>query len=331
MIFAGICGGKIVELKNAVSVEINQSLDIPADDMAVVFQYSDDFPDISRIYALDKDCIDIKQAVENREVIFSGVVDEVVLSADTSKAQITVYARSMAALLLDNECKPQTYINPDTDLIYINHIKRFGIGIMDVNKAKKTGVLNIYKGYSHYKAAEKYFSDFLNAKMRIDHRGICIINGLNISEYLNFDNYSGITFNSISICDENYNRISKVFVCNDNMLNYDTVIKDRNAIEKGIIRERYLNINSSSDCCLADADRLIKEGKNNTCTVTLQSDERVLNKLGYRCTVNTPISIKKKLTVGDIHFAKTGKKEKTVIKLIQDKEDSYVDTKSNSR
>lgn len=330
MIFAGVCGGKTVELTNAVSVEINQSLDIPADDMTVVFQYSDDFPNISRIYALDKACVNIRQAVENKEVLFSGVVDEVVLSADTSKAQITVYARSMAALLLDNECRPQTYINPDTDLIYANHIKRFGIDLMDIDEAKKSGVLNIYKGYSHYKAAEKYFSNFLNAHMRIDHRGICSINSFNISKHLSFDNHRGITFNSISICDENYNRISKVFVCNDDMLNYDIVIKDCNAIEKGIVRERYLNINSSSDCCLADADRIIEDGKNNTCTVTLQSDERILNKLGYRCTVNTPISTKKKFIVRDIHFSKTGKKEKTVIKLIQDKEDSYVDTKSNS-
>ena len=112
MIFEGICSGEVVGLYNALTVEINQELSVPADSMTVSFAYNGEFPSIERIYALESDCIDIDKAIEKGDVLFSGIVDEIILTADTSQAFVTVYARSLAALLIDNECKPTEYINP---------------------------------------------------------------------------------------------------------------------------------------------------------------------------------------------------------------------------
>lgn len=317
MIFAGLSADKIVALPGAVSVEINQSLDVPADDMTVVFEYSDTFPSISRIYAIDKGSTDIDGAVSGKEVLFSGVVDEVVVSADTAKASITVYARSMAALLLDNECRPQTYVNPDTDVIYKNHLSRFGIELDCGSRAKRSGNLNIFKGYSHYKALENYCSNFLDSKVRIDHRGVCHTDCFDSDDRVVFDNKCGVKFNSVSVSNESYSRISKVLVCTDNTLRYNTVIADDEALNSGIVRERFLNANSDSDYCLGDGDRLIEKGRVNAYTITLSSDERVINKLGCQCSVNTPMSVGKNMVISEIHFIKTADKEKTVLRLTQ--------------
>lgn len=317
MIFAGVTEGKLVELPNAVSVEINQSLDVPADDMTAVFEYSESFPSISRIFAIDKNCTDIYGAVKSKNVIFSGVVDETVLSADTEKASITVYARSLAALLLDNECRPQTYINPDTDVIYTNHLSRFGIELSGNGAAKRKGALNIFKGYSHYRVLENYCSKFLDSKVRIDHRGICHIDCLDPEEKLIFDNKDGINFGSVSVSRENYGRISQVFVCTDETLKYNTVITDKDAVKNGIVRERYLNANSNSDYSLSDGDKLIEKGRASAYTITLRSDEDVLNKLGCRCNVNTPVTLGENMIVHEIHYLKTAGSVKTVLKLVK--------------
>lgn len=317
MIFAGIIEDKIIELPNAVTVEINQSLDVPADDMTAVFEYREDFPNISRIFAIDKKFTDIYSAVKSKNVIFSGVVDETVLSADTEKASITVYARGLAALLLDNECRPQTYINPDTDVIYTNHLSRFGVELSGNEAAKRKGTLNIFKGYSHYRVLEEYCSRFLDSRVRIDHRGICHTDCLGTEERLSFDNKDGIKFSSVSVSRENYGRISQVFVCTDETLKYNTVLTDEDAVKNGIVRERYLNANSNSDYSVSDGDKLIEKGRTSAYTITLISDENVLNKLGCRCTVNTPVTSGDNMIVHEIHYLKTAGSTKTVLKLVK--------------
>lgn len=317
MIFVGVSRGRNVILPNTVSVEINQELGVPADDLTVVFDYSEDFPKINRIYAVAADCTDIEKAIEGGDVIFSGIVDEQILDISSTCTRITVYARSLAALLLDNESQAQSYINPSVDVLYLRHLKRFGITVSDKGVKPSEGTLRIYKGYTHYKVIEKFCSDFLSTQVRIDCKGVCHTNALDCDDEVFFDNTNGITFNSISICSSSYSRISRVLVCSDKGLNYDTAVNDEDAQQLGIVRERYVNAGEDSPYYLSDADKLIENGKRDSYTVTVKSDERILNKIGCPVRVNSDVCDTDNLIVSSIHYKAVSGSEQSTVKLIR--------------
>lgn len=315
MIFAGICDGEVVELENALTVEINQELGVPADDMTVTFAYGGEFPSIYRIYAIDSRLDDIDKAIEENNVIFSGVVDEIILSADTSCATVTVYARSLAALLIDNECKPSEYVNPSLSVIYYKHLLPFGITLEDKTVNCKSGTLTLHKGSSHYKVLEAFCSDFLGTVPRIDNKGVCHTDCTDTSEGLSFDNEKGITFEYVSICDNRYSRISKVFV-NVNGSDYDTTVNDSEAENMGIVRQRYLSLLNSKTGTLSDADEIIENGKGDSFSVVLKSNERIINKLGCKASVSVAQCIGREFIVKSIKYTANSNGEATRIKLV---------------
>lgn len=314
MKFAGISGGELVELYNALSVEINQELGVPCDDMTVVFEYSDNFPKLARIFALDDSVSDIEKAVSDGDVIFSGIADEQTVTADAASARITVYARSLAALLLDNECTPQSYTNPTAEVLFRRHLEPFGIKLCFADVKPKRGELRVYKGDSHYKVLERFSSVFLGTKLRIDHKGICHLNALDGGEAV-FDNSgAGVTFNYIRVSDNSYSRISAVHIRTGSD-GYSTSVKDAEAEKLGIIRERYLNADNLSAASPSDADRMISAGRNGSYTVTLKSREGFLNRIGCKARVNTPLCGERELTVSSVNYKLTSHGENTTITL----------------
>lgn len=314
MIFAGVCGDEAVELGNAISVEINQELGVPADSMTVSFAYDGDFPSIERIYALESDCIDIDKSIQNGDVLFSGIVDEIILIADTSSATVKVYSRSLAALLIDNECKPTEYVNPSIEVIYNKHLLPFGITLDSKSVSKKRGTLTLHKGASHFKALESFCKAFLSTTPRIDHKGICKTDDTAVIESLFFDNNKGITFEYISICDNRYSRISKVYV-NAGSNDYDTIVSDSEALKMGVVRQRYLSLLNSKSGTLSDVDDIIKNGRDNSFSVVLKSNERIINKLGCKAKVNVKQCEGREFIVKALKYTANSKGESTTVNL----------------
>lgn len=300
MIFAGECEGKIYSLPEAESVEINQELYVPADDMTVIFPYSGDIPDLHKIYMLDDNCGDIEKAVEERNVIFTGIVDEMIMSADISGAGIKFHARSMAAVLLDNECPPMMYVNPSADVICSKHIEPFGVGF-DINGIScRSGEFSISKGSSHYRVLEKFCAEFLGTVPRVDEKGICRFDTFeNVGDIL-FDNRYGIGFESVSVCRNRYGRISRVYVSGDN--GYDTAVNDNEALSLGIVRERYLNLASSETGTLSDADNIIKNGRMQSLSAALICGGCLVNKIGYNALVSVEGCLGERFVVAQVKY-----------------------------
>lgn len=316
MIFAGKTNGGFVFIDGCKSLEINQSLDIPADELKAKFVYRDNFPHIGRIYLMEEPVNDVESAVNSGRTIFSGVVDTITVSADLSGSEITVCARSMAALLIDNECQPKGYMNPDTDLMYANYLKPFGLKIAGMKRAKYQGRLRIYKGDSHYRALEKYCANFLDSNPRVDGTGVFHTDCIKSGEIIAFDNSAGTAFSSVTVCEDNYSIISKVYVCTDTDGKYNTVLNNEEAQKTGIVRERFLNANADSGFTLSDGDRLIENGRKKSLRVTLTADSMIINKVGCKCTVNTPMTYGRNFLINEIHYEKNSEKEKTTVKLI---------------
>lgn len=304
----------LTELYGAVSIEINQEQGVPCDDLTVVFAYNDNFPILSRIYLLDDSCEDIEEAVLGREVLFSGIVDEQVLTADTDGAEIKVYARSFAALLTDNECIPQSYSNPTDDVIYHRHLAQFGLYTKPNNTSVRSGEMRIYKGESHYKAVERYCKQFYGGKPRIDCTGTCHFDGMESDECVVFDNCNGVPFDFVSVSEKNYSRISQVKV-SLNGVNYDTCINDTDAEKRGVIRQRYLDISDGTGNSMSDAERMIKSGKSGSFSVVLKCDAVLINKLGAKAEINIPQCESKKMLIKELHCKITGSGAETTVKV----------------
>ncbi|MBQ3970361.1 MAG: hypothetical protein II685_07775 [Clostridia bacterium] len=315
MIFAGIDENGIVELPRAVTVKIEKDLEMPADEMTVVFEYCEDFPKLRKIFALDDDCCDIERAVREKNVLFSGIVDEQILSADYRKAVITVVSRSFAAVLLDNECVPIKYVNPDSDVIILKHLLPLGIECFEKNRHLRNGELTIAKGSSHYRAVEKFCREFLNTTPYVDEKGILRFDVFDGVGEVEFDNEkeNAVRFRSITINESRYSKISRIYVSTAG--GYDTVINDKETIDEGIVRERYLNLAVSETGTLSDADNIIKNGRKKSLSVVLECIGCLIGILGYTAAVGVEGICDKKLVVSQIRFTCDKNGERTRIRL----------------
>lgn len=315
MIFAGECDGEIYRLPEAERVEINQELYVPADDLTAVFPYSGEFPGLHKIYILSGGRSDIEKAIEESDVIFKGIVDEQILSADRSGARIKIYARSMAAVMLDNECPPMMYTNPSADIICSKHIEPFGVGFEIEGIKCRCGELAIAKGSSHYKAVEKFCSEFLGTVPRVGGDGICRFDTFGETEDILFDNKSGVEFESVEVCESRYSRISKVYVSGDN--GYDTEVSDSESRELGITRERYLNLSSSETHTLSDADNILKNGRMKSLSVVLVCEGCLLNKIGCNAQVSVEGCEGEVFVVAQVKYTASSGGEKCRVKLMR--------------
>ena len=314
MVFAGEYEGKIYRLPEAESLEINQELYVPADDLTAVFPYSVDIPEIHIIYVLDDGCPNRDEAVEKRDVLFKGVVDERILSADVNGASIKIHSRGMAAVLLDNECQPMTYVNPSADIICGKHIEPFGVDFEIKSVQCRIGELAVAKGNSHYKVVERFCSEFLNTVPRVDGNGTLRLDTFeNVGDIL-FDNKYGIPFESVEVCENRYSRISRVYVSGDK--GYDMAVNDSEAQSLGIVRERYLNLASSETHTLSDADNIIKNGRMKSLSVTLVCEGCLLNRIGYNAAVNVEGCEDREFIVAQVKYVLENGIEKSRVRLI---------------
>lgn len=314
MIFAGVCKRETFVIDNVLSVEINQELAVPADDLTLTFVYSDGIPEFERIYAVSDNCRDIDRAVERGEVLFSGIVDEQTLTADKDYARVTLCARGLSALLIDNECCPTEYVNPTPDLIYVRHLAPFGIKLSSINLEKlRQGRMRVEKGSSHYKVLSDFCSDFLGTVPRIDCSGICRTDCFDRKEELIFDNRGAIPFGYVRINNNRYSRISKVYISRNGA--FDMEEADTEAVEMGIVRERYLSLLNSKTGTLSDADKVIENGRKDIFSVVVKSPTCLINKLGCKARVNIEQCMGRELVVSAVNYRANCDGEQTTVRL----------------
>ena len=88
MIFVGESENGLFRLPNPIKVEINCEMNVPADELNIVFPYVSSIPIVRKIYALPDDCDNFRLAVREKNVLFSGIVDEQVYHADADNEEI---------------------------------------------------------------------------------------------------------------------------------------------------------------------------------------------------------------------------------------------------
>jgi len=221
--------GESLLLPPPFSVKLIKNEDAPADGFTGVFPLLNDIGFITKIRVYDK----------RRKLCFDGLVDEQKKSRG-KVSYFSINARSRAAVLLDNEALPQTYISPSLGTIFDRHVKPYGFTDYLGDEHSFNGELTITKGMSEWQAAEKFCRDFLKIKPRI------LGNKFDAEEKkpkgkLIFDNCGGIEYSSVSIQNKYYSVISEILGKSKGSDLYTTAAKNGKAEELGIVRKRFLN------------------------------------------------------------------------------------------
>ncbi len=310
-------GGKFISPKNVVKTELEQAVDIPADSLEVLFYYEKGFDDLQKVFLLEDGCINIENAVQNKNVLFCGIVDEQRAETNENGEYIRVFARSMAALLIDNECIVQTYKNPSFSILYERHAKPFGISLnrstADNKGLSSRGLLKLPKGCSHYKAIEKYCDEFLGTIPRVDHKGELCHNVFDSKGTLVFDNRYGIPTASVTVINKRCAVYSSIHVYDAH--GFCANVTDKNSVYRGIIRERFLNLLNSKTGTLSDADNIMSNAKRNAFSVTVKVPKVLINVLGMSAEVDHDNCREEKLVVYAVKYRENEKGQSTRLLL----------------
>ncbi len=272
---------KNILLENVLSIEINSEYSVPADDFSV--KIVGRVPHLQKIYLED----------DFGNIIFKGIVDEVVTKQNSGGAESVIYARNYTALALDNECEPCEYISPSIDIIYKKHLERFGIsfGKHDYVPCRQ-GVMKIGRGNSHYYAVKKFCDMFLCTVPRISWMGDFRTDYRNKNE-ISVDNVYQITYRR-----KRCSQISKIYVYSGQDV---ITVKNPAAENDNIIRERRVNLSDSRTGTLSDIDDIIQKSMNSNYTAEVKCIGFFGDVLGSRIFVNDDslkgVIIKSKFTM----------------------------------
>lgn len=228
-----------------VSAVLSRDLNTPADSLVLEFPF-----------VLDREFAFIDVYSDDKS-IFSGIVDEqIILLQKGVKSKLV--CRSKAALLLDNEAKPQSFTDVSAGLVFERFAKPFGFNLRETEDAVLKGSFVVKKGASCWQVLED-FSRAVWGSVPYVFGDDLYLSGVPSESEVDFsDMGKGQNFTSFE-----YNRlrckmISKVRVKLKSGEDYNAQITSSDAQAKGVVRERYLNATRLSGKTLADADRLIK-------------------------------------------------------------------------
>ena len=216
------------DVSNVLSYEINKSVYIPCDSLNISFLNPVITTEIKEIYAYN-----------NGDIIFKGVVDKQICSFNKKGLISSISARNTAALLVDNESVPGTYILPNTKSIFFNHCEKFGFK----NKLPDfflDGEYIVPKGISNWGAISNFIRGISGEKIYVNNNDeICIFEPSKNIAVINEKN-------DIISAKLIYNRsqpVSKIkYKIGDN--NYIFTAENKELIKKDILRSRSINISS---------------------------------------------------------------------------------------
>lgn len=225
---------------------LKKDKDAPADLLKVSFSADSCWEEIFRI-----------KAYFEGKLIFSGIVDEQNTKLSSSGITVEIVARSLAALLLDNEAMPQTIQNPSLRVISERFVKPYGLTVGNCDNKAEKGELVVKKGDSCWTALEDFCSGFLGVIPHVTSSGeICFT-----AEKESYE-LDGIVEYNISYL--NCKRISRVIVQNRSGA-YGVIYNNKNA--ENTIRQRYLSSQSA-----ALPDELIKASEKDCYEMSVKCD-----------------------------------------------------------
>lgn len=275
-------GGKTIALPAPFSLTIHRDLEAPADDLVLSFPCLENMPQLSRISVL----------CESGETIFHGVVDEQEFQCTSKGCVLEVSARSLAALLLDNEALPQVYYLPSLTTIFEKHAVPYGFSRFLGDKTVFPERFSVAKGMSEWEVLKTFCEEYLHTIPRVTVDGLVDATTLKSAKgqcLLLNNKPGGLCFSSVRFQMRPYKVISEVFIRTKENSHYDLSIKNKDAISRGIVRKRYLNVAEDERVSTAKASEIIRRGQWDFRTVTVGCPYFAALDLGQRVSLEHPL------------------------------------------
>lgn len=192
---------------------------------------------------------------------FRGLIDEQEVEFAANGASLTVSARSLAALLLDNEALPQTYYVPSVRLIYQRHAQPYGFAPFQGRDRTFSTKLQIEKGISEWEVIETFCRDYLETQPQVTLEGALKMEPETPGTAVLFSNTGGIPYASAKEATLRYQRISQVWVRSERLGTYSTRVLDEKALGEGINRRRLLNSVDDTQTPVFRGKQLLKKSR----------------------------------------------------------------------
>ena len=261
--------GEFFELPAPESFVINRETGA-ADDLSIVFSSCD----------IEKTGGSKIQLYVDDRIEFSGIIDELKTTESSDGTKTLIYARSNAALLLDNEAMPVDYKNADGQLIASRHILPLGLDYVCEDNGEIADI-SIYKGTSHWQVIKNFCSLCYANEPYVDEEGRVIMCRDNSAESLDFCNNGGIGYTNIQVNKKYYKLISDVFTKASTRSDYDIELINPVAFNLGLSRTRYVDGAISGNDY---GDRLIDAGNEESLEVKVYVPQFLHCPIGGNCS-----------------------------------------------
>lgn len=252
---ADISGGRLI-LPAPAAFNIRMEEDVPADDLYAVFPYID-HSELTDIAVYD-----------GSKLVFTGVIDEEEHILNGSSDHLRISARSLAALLLDNEAEPCCYDHPGARQIYERYAADLGIAAGDVDDATCFGELNVTKGTSRWSVIRSFCAACYSTVPRVSADGVLYMRGLTAGDTTVFGG-DGVRYTELSERILRCEEISRVNVKVNADGGYGYPVENTDAERRGIKRERYMNA-LLTGTPIKRADAILQRSKEKAYMLTLR-------------------------------------------------------------
>ena len=218
-------------LQHPIEFEIVKSYDSPAQSFEGIFPCDADYPEFYRM-----------QVSLNGNILFKGRLDEQTETHNDQGRRLTIMARSLGALLLDNEALPQTYTNVYLSDLFDEHIRPYGFTSLTAPQDVFFNQYQVVKGMSGWEVFYNFFrSSALGLAYVDDDDNIICQFGPPMGETYTFSNLSdtAMHYSSLKVTRNRYSDISKYVIRNSEGV-YDSSYISPNTVSWKLNRTRYL-------------------------------------------------------------------------------------------
>ena len=258
-------------LPHVLSVKLDCQLDVPADSLTLTLPFAKKYREAVLAAAWEGDILR-----------FYGPVDEVITVSQSGKQILRLYARSLAAFLLDNEAEPLTYANPSNKLMAERHLLPFGVTEYDNERHPLYDCLQIDKGMSHWQALERFCRKRYGSLPRIEGKRAYLKGFVREGKAVFGEN--GVRYYSLRECRRPCRLISEIRVRLNAIGGYSSVMRNNNPDCAGRSRVRYLNA-TADNVNLDTARQMLEKGNREAYLLKLQCAGTRVDLLGMEAAV----------------------------------------------
>ena len=169
-------------------------------------------------------------AQQEGSTVFTGVVDEYHLEWGMDGAIAEVSGRGMAARLLDNEARAQTYGTATTAMILRDHVTCYGIPVADSGNLASVPGFSISSGSSEWSVLYSFAQYYSRVTPRFDRLGRLLLSKFPTKAARTLD--SSLPVLGLRYTEKRYGCLSSVLVQSKNRL-YSTTVTDSSYLAQG--------------------------------------------------------------------------------------------------